>query len=58
MGFKRLKDINKYKKVNVDGIGVYLYSKIESQEEGITIFLEKIFFQRKLGVKGILLQLE
>ncbi|MCT4606948.1 MAG: hypothetical protein N4A64_12770 [Marinisporobacter sp.] len=58
MGFKTLKKINQYNKVTIGGIDVYLDAKVENKEEGITIFLEKIFFQRKIAVEGILIQLE
>ncbi|PAB59611.1 hypothetical protein [Anaeromicrobium sediminis] len=58
MGFKDEKNMDQYKKLRVDGIDVYLSSKIESEKEGIVIFLEKIFFIRRLDVKGIKIQLQ
>ncbi|MCT4606939.1 MAG: hypothetical protein N4A64_12725 [Marinisporobacter sp.] len=46
MGFKKLKNVNKYKKVNVDEIDVYLYAKVEDEEAGILLQLEwrRIFY--------------
>lgn len=45
---------SKYLKFNIDELEVLLSPKVEQEnEEGITIYLEKVFFVKKLDVKGI-----
>lgn len=38
---------------HVDGIDIYLSQKVQAKDEGITIYVEKIFFKRRLQISGV-----
>lgn len=54
MGFYKEIELTGYLKFQTDGIDVYLSPKIKAKEgENITIYLEKLWFFRKLEVTGV-----